>query len=749
MKFLKKTLSVGLSLVLCASMIAPAFAASFADLQDAINSNQDTGFKLDDNKWGYGAKTDSENNTTYGVIAWDETTEEGKTNRNVQLNDAVERDSLKEGTSYILIGKDANVTIDLNGNNIDGKKTATDNALIEVKGGNLTIKDGTATTENDAEGNKVYKSGAVTGANNSKFGGGVAVTGNGSFTLSSGSIKNNNGGLNGGGVYVGAGTFTMNNGLIDNNTVKNHGGGVFLNAELAEQIGAAQGGKPETKFTMNGGTISNNKADNGAGGGGGGGISAVLQKLEVWGPLDYTAIALKGGSITDNYAGAYGGGIYLGTATMDLDGAIISNNSAKSGAGLYVAGESYATMKSGSITGNTAQNSGGGLYLNNQSQFDMSGGTLHSNSATGFADDACKAKGTILKLPSAASMGVKGKDENGKDITQDGKDITGWYWDGSGVYNWGDKEDGSSYYATQNNNVTVNAETDRIINTALYLKAAHNQYFNVSYYLDEDATDLYNGDFEAEKGFALPEFNVDTPEKRCHTFDSWNVVDGVDENGKVTGDVKYVAQWTENHTPGEAVRENEVPAQVGVAGSYDEVVYCSVCGEELSREARTIPALPVPTITVEDPDVPLGDEPEVEITDPAIPLAVGPVTRAQFVDYLWRHEGEPAPVQDNGLFEDVTVEHEYSPAMAWAKSIGIIEAYEDGTFEPDELVTVAAVRSILTQFAAYADMAMPELTTLTGGDNEAVLNCDQVLAEFFGKEYTASDADGLEIDTAA
>lgn len=94
-------------------------------------------------------------------------------------------------------------------------------------------------------------------------------------------------------------------------------------------------------------------------------------------------------------------------------------------------------------------------------------------------------------------------------------------------------------------------------------------------------------------------------------------------------------------------------------------------------------------------------------------------------------------------------EHEYSPAVAWAKSIGIIDGYEDGIFEPDELVTVSTVRSILTRFAAYADMAMPELTTLTGADDEAVLNRDQVLAEFFGEEYAAPDADGLEIDDAA
>jgi len=45
------------------------------------------------------------------------------------------------------------------------------------------------------------------------------------------------------------------------------------------------------------------------------------------------------------------------------------------------------------------------------------------------------------------------------------------------------------------------------------------------------------------------------------------------------------------HTEGEAVKENEVPAQCEVPGGYDEVVYCDVCGEELSRTHHEIPAL--------------------------------------------------------------------------------------------------------------------------------------------------------------
>jgi len=44
------------------------------------------------------------------------------------------------------------------------------------------------------------------------------------------------------------------------------------------------------------------------------------------------------------------------------------------------------------------------------------------------------------------------------------------------------------------------------------------------------------------------------------------------------------------HIPGEAQHENEIPATCENAGSYDEVVYCSVCNAELSRKAVEVDA---------------------------------------------------------------------------------------------------------------------------------------------------------------
>ena len=55
-------------------------------------------------------------------------------------------------------------------------------------------------------------------------------------------------------------------------------------------------------------------------------------------------------------------------------------------------------------------------------------------------------------------------------------------------------------------------------------------------------------------------------------------------------DEQGVIGTTDDHTPGEAVRENETPAGCTTDGSYEEVICCAVCGEELSREVKTDPA---------------------------------------------------------------------------------------------------------------------------------------------------------------
>lgn len=54
---------------------------------------------------------------------------------------------------------------------------------------------------------------------------------------------------------------------------------------------------------------------------------------------------------------------------------------------------------------------------------------------------------------------------------------------------------------------------------------------------------------------------------------------------------EVIPQLTHVHTPGAAVKENEVPATCEAEGSYDEVVRCSKCGEVISTTHKTTPAL--------------------------------------------------------------------------------------------------------------------------------------------------------------
>ena len=60
---------------------------------------------------------------------------------------------------------------------------------------------------------------------------------------------------------------------------------------------------------------------------------------------------------------------------------------------------------------------------------------------------------------------------------------------------------------------------------------------------------------------------------------------------------------TGNHTAGAAVQENYVAPTLEADGSYDEVVYCTVCNQELSRENKTVAALDGVTVTVNATDM--------------------------------------------------------------------------------------------------------------------------------------------------
>ncbi len=103
--------------------------------------------------------------------------------------------------------------------------------------------------------------------------------------------------------------------------------------------------------------------------------------------------------------------------------------------------------------------------------------------------------------------------------------------------------------------------------------------------------------YTIEKGstYYLPACAFLAPEGK--TFRAWLVQGEEKAPGEavvVTESIVITALWdslVHEHVPGEAVTENEVPASCEAEGCFDTVVYCTECGEELSRETTVIPAL--------------------------------------------------------------------------------------------------------------------------------------------------------------
>lgn len=139
-----------------------------------------------------------------------------------------------------------------------------------------------------------------------------------------------------------------------------------------------------------------------------------------------------------------------------------------------------------------------------------------------------------------------------------------------------------------------------------------------------------------------------------------------------------------------------------------------------------------------------GGDSGVSIEDQAVPLA-GLVTRAEFLNYLYERMGKPETALST--FTDVPEDHEYALAIGWGQASGLVAGYGDGTFRPDELVIVADVRIILGNYARVFGanaVAAADLKTLTGENDEIVMNSGEVLAEFFGEEYVSAEAEDAE-----
>lgn len=242
-----------------------------------------------------------------------------------------------------------------------------------------TVRKNTASTiagpGSRADGGGIWNGGALTVQNGSWVG--MAGAGNQA--------------VQGGGVFNAAGSTTLDGSTVSgNNAVR--GGGIRNEATLTVRNGSVIGGNAATA-------------------GDGGGIFN-----------DHAVLMLSHSAVTGNSSTGEGGGVYsegdFGGATLTLDGATISGNTAERGGGLYLYYSSAAAANS-TLSGNQAAASGGGI------------GTLSDNPRTidlvhcSIAANTAGTRGGGMFLETAFTVNLFATLVAGNDAGGNGPDILG------------------------------------------------------------------------------------------------------------------------------------------------------------------------------------------------------------------------------------------------------------------------------------------------------------------------------------
>ncbi len=533
------------------------------------------------------------------------------------------------------------VALCLNGKTLTG---AGSNSVITVStGAYLTLCDcqeneGTITDGNAEYGGGIYvdggsltmSGGAITGNTASINGGGVFVFNNGSFTMSGGTIEDNTAGNagggvfiysgsltmsggtiyqnkvtgeqtggNGGGVYVyNDGSFSMSGGTLDNNSAKNAGGGVFINTG---------------SFTMSGGTISNNNAT-----ANGGGVS-------LYGGGSFT---MSGGTIEKNTTENAGGGIYVSSGTFNLsdDGAISDNTASSNGGGVYLNDEGSLTMSGGTLDNNSAGNVGGGVFVNTGS-FEFSGGKITNNKATNYGGGVHVYDGGSFAM-SGGTLYDNSATESGDAVYNSSStvEIKGGYFEGTIVSTSTKFITGGCFGDVAYESITT---SDFLADDYFFITYSDESYYDDNDYDSDfpyvvykevtisDDVSIYNLTVDCDKGetYSEDEINIQTPtgyqvygdvEYSYEDKDNQTVVGLPTEAGdwSMQATVKLIntssKEYTEqtatftisiaDHIEGTTQIENDVDPTCTDEGSYDEVIYCTACSTELSREEVTVSA---------------------------------------------------------------------------------------------------------------------------------------------------------------
>lgn len=531
------------------------------------------------------------------AVEWIEVTQAGVTDNNGL--------TLETGKSYYL-GEDISVewgititgtvNLCLNGHSITKTSESTDFMGV------ITVEAGSSFTLCDCNGS---------GASNGKITHADNVTGRGvlvgssepkqaSFIMYGGTISGNRtNNQDGAGVRVHNASFRMYGGTITDNHVEmsSYAGGGGVAAHTSG------------KFIMYGGEISRNTSN-----GDGGGVGLVAASFQMY-----------GGSIINNNA-TYGGGVSLWNDSFTLSGGNISgNNATDSGGGVYFSGYTFNVSGDVNITGNVVGSRPNNIYLPTGKTITVAGELTGSNKI-GVTTEKTPNDSEYVQIASGNASDTdpeKFRYENDDAIAVSAVVIGSttklvacqhnWSgaWETDTHQHWhvcsickGKNDPVAHTYdtgiiKTQPTCTTAGEKTYTCADCGRTktetLAALEHSYGELTY--------AWNGtSCTAERVCSRDSSHKETETVTAGVTVTQNKNCVLDELSTYTASFKnaaFATQTRENvvtanklgHTNGTAVRETEVPATCTADGSYDEVVYCTVCNAEVSREAKSIDAL--------------------------------------------------------------------------------------------------------------------------------------------------------------
>lgn len=210
-----------------------------------------------------------------------------------------------------------------------------------------------------------------------------------------------------------------------------------------------------------------------------------------------------------------------------------------------------------------------------------------------------------------------------------------------------------------------------------------------------------------------------------------------------------------DHTPGEVKRENEVAPTYETEGSYDEVTYCAVCQNEISRVSKTIDKLTggiaitvkaaeLGTATVADKNVTTADATAIVAPNSDVVLTATPVEGATFVGW-----------ESNGKLVSTDAEMTVKALNA----VTYVPVFELSTGEFTVVFTDQYKNVISTQkVSSAADIVIPEGPVIAGytftgwsmtaEEIAALTSAATIVAQYEKNEndkFTVTAADGVQI----